>query len=41
MELIALNKKICTGCMACVNVCPEECIDIIKDELGLPLHILI
>ncbi len=28
------NKKSCTGCMACVQVCPSHAIDIYYDELG-------
>lgn len=32
MELI--SRDICTGCMACVNACNKECIDIILDDYG-------
>lgn len=28
------DKKICTGCAACVNVCPVSCIQMISDEEG-------
>lgn len=28
------NKSLCNGCTACVNVCPQECIKMNKDENG-------
>ena len=28
------NKEDCFGCMACVAVCPQDAIDIIRDEQG-------
>lgn len=28
------NKKDCTGCSACANVCPKNCIRIERDEMG-------
>lgn len=28
------DKKECCGCMACVQVCPTQCISIVKDEEG-------
>lgn len=28
------ERDLCTGCMACVNSCPKECIDIKEDEIG-------
>ena len=28
------NKEDCFGCMACVSVCPQDAIDIIRDEQG-------
>lgn len=28
------EKKDCTGCFACVNVCPKECISMKEDEFG-------
>lgn len=29
------DRQICTGCMACVNSCPQKCIYIEKDDLGV------
>lgn len=29
-----LPRKKCTGCTACVNICPVKCISIVKDEEG-------
>lgn len=29
-----VSKAKCTGCMACVHVCPQNCIKIVKDEYG-------
>ena len=28
------NKEDCFGCMACVGVCPQDAIDIVRDEQG-------
>lgn len=28
------EKKQCCGCMACVNICPKQCIDMHEDEEG-------
>lgn len=28
------NKKDCCGCWACSNVCPKQCINMVKDEEG-------
>ena len=28
------NKKDCTGCSACANVCPKNCIKMERDEMG-------
>ena len=28
------NQKLCTGCMACYNICPHNAIDIIENEEG-------
>lgn len=28
------NKEDCTGCFACYNACPQNCIDMVEDELG-------
>jgi len=29
-----IKKELCTGCDACFNVCPENCIEMIVDEIG-------
>ena len=29
-----LDKKLCTGCCACLNVCPEQCITMERDQEG-------
>jgi len=29
-----IKKELCTGCNACFNVCPENCIEMIVDEIG-------
>ena len=29
-----LNKKDCSGCSACANVCPKNCIKMERDEMG-------
>lgn len=29
-----VSKMKCTGCMACVSACPQNCIHIIKDKCG-------
>lgn len=34
MEEICKEKKICTGCMACYNICPKEAIIIKEDAKG-------
>ena len=28
------NKEVCFGCMACVAVCPQDAIEVIRDEQG-------
>ena len=29
-----IDKKMCTGCSACVNVCPKKCIQVREDKYG-------
>lgn len=29
-----VEKKVCTGCMVCADVCPQRCITVIKDKEG-------
>ena len=29
-----VDKKMCTGCCACLNVCPQECIAMESDSEG-------
>ena len=29
-----LKKEDCTGCEACVNVCPKQCIHMVQNEEG-------
>ena len=33
IELFA-NKEDCFGCMACVAVCPQDAIEVVRDEQG-------
>lgn len=28
------EKEKCTGCFACYNICPKECIEMKEDEMG-------
>ena len=35
MNYLKTTKDLCCGCMACVQVCPNKCIDALKDENGL------
>lgn len=28
------SKKECTGCFACINICPKDCIEMIEDSFG-------
>ena len=28
------DKNKCTGCFACYNICPKDCINMREDELG-------
>ena len=28
------NKKECTGCGVCYNVCPKKCIEMLSDDEG-------
>ena len=28
------DKTLCTGCSACANVCPQQCITMIEDNDG-------
>ena len=28
------NKEDCFGCMACVAVCPQDAIEVVRDEQG-------
>lgn len=32
--LKVLNKKQCSGCAACKQICPKQCIEMIQDEEG-------
>ena len=32
--MITIDKKSCTGCSACVNICPKNCITMNKDKEG-------
>ena len=32
--MIICEKKSCTGCFACVNICPETCISMRENEIG-------
>lgn len=34
MAITILDKKNCTGCEACCNICPRQCITLIEDEMG-------
>ena len=34
MMLKLINKKDCCGCFACYNICPKECISMLKDSEG-------
>ena len=34
MEKINLNIESCSGCHACVSVCPKNCIVMTEDKLG-------
>lgn len=29
-----IEKKLCTGCNTCYSICPQNCIDMVSDELG-------
>lgn len=34
MPIQIINKKACTGCEACSNICPKNCIEMRSDEQG-------
>lgn len=34
MENLICNKEKCTGCFACLNICPKNCITMVEDEFG-------
>lgn len=39
MEQI-LEKSKCTGCSACMNVCPKSCIEMVRDEEGFEYPVI-
>ena len=32
--MISICKEECSGCSACMNICPKNCIDMVEDEFG-------
>lgn len=32
--MISICKEECSGCSACMNICPKNCIDMVEDEYG-------
>lgn len=34
MPIEILDKKLCSGCSACANICPKQCIKMLKDSCG-------
>ena len=36
-KMIICDKSKCTGCAACINICPCQCITMEEDEFGVPL----
>ena len=38
--MIEVNKKTCTGCEMCTNICPKDCISMEEDEFGFRYPII-
>lgn len=35
-----IEKSKCIGCLSCVNICPEKCINMVGDELGFTYPVI-
>ena len=36
----SIEKVLCTGCKACLNICPQECIEMREDKSGFQYPIV-